>query len=439
MTLSANYNERWYTYKSVKEYNPTTDRTEYRRIYGFNRVYDFSTSASLNTTLYGFFQPWKIFGDKVQMIRHRITPRIGMSFTPDFGDAMWGYYDRLNYTDRAGVARSEEYARYGDGQIFGGPGRGKSASINFGIDNNLEMKVRTKSDSTETFKKISLIDNFSLSSSYNLAADSFQLADINASITLRLSESLHFSLGGAFDPYLYGHTTDPTTGHVSEHRVNKLRIFNGKGFGSLRGTGTSFSYTLSNETFTKIRDFFSGKKDKDGKGKKSKDKPEEDPNKAGAPEDGRDTSLADMAAKGQKTKSLFDTNDSDGEYDEDGYLKVNIPWSISLSYGVNLQRTTFDPRRDEYNYGLMHNLMFSGNIQPTKNWSFNFNASYDFLAKRIANMTIGISRDLHCWSLTANAIPFGPYRSYSLTIGVKSSLLHDVKWDKHGYSSAGSW
>ena len=441
LTLSANYNERWYTYKSVKEYNPTTDRTEYRRVYGFNRVYDFSTSASLNTTLYGFFQPWKIFGDKVQMIRHRITPRVGMSFTPDFGDAMWGYYDRLNYIDRSGKARSEEYARYGDGQIFGSPGRGKSASINFGIDNNLEMKVRTKSDSTETFKKISLIDNLSLSSSYNLAADSFQLADINASITLRLSESIHFTLGGAFDPYLYGHTTDPTTGRVSEHRVNKLRVFNGKGFGSLRGTGTSFSYTLSNETFTKIRDFFSTKKDdQDAKGKKSKGKADEnDPNKIGAPEDGRDTSLADMAAKGQKSKSLFDTGDGDGEYDEDGYLKVKIPWSISLSYGVNLQRTTFDPRRDEYNYGLTHSLMFSGNLQPTKNWSFNFNASYDFIAKKVANMTIGISRDLHCWSLTANAIPFGPYRSYSITIGVKSSLLHDVKWDKHGYSSVGSW
>ena len=441
LTLSANYNERWYTYKSVKEYNPTTDRTEYRRVYGFNRVYDFSTSASLNTTLYGFFQPWKIFGDKVQMIRHRITPRVGMSFTPDFGDAMWGYYDRLNYIDRSGKARSEEYARYGDGQIFGSPGRGKSASINFGIDNNLEMKVRTKSDSTETFKKISLIDNLSLSSSYNLAADSFQLADINASITLRLSESIHFTLGGAFDPYLYGHTTDPTTGRVSEHRVNKLRVFNGKGFGSLRGTGTSFSYTLSNETFTKIRDFFSTKKDdQDAKGKKAKGKADEnDPSKIGAPEDGRDTSLADMAAKGQKSKSLFDTGDGDGEYDEDGYLKVKIPWSISLSYGVNLQRTTFDPRRDEYNYGLTHSLMFSGNLQPTKNWSFNFNASYDFIANKVANMTIGISRDLHCWSLTANAIPFGPYRSYSITIGVKSSLLHDVKWDKHGYSSAGSW
>ena len=436
LTLSANYNERWYTYKSRREYDATTDRTETKRVYGFNRVFDFSTSASLNTTLYGFFKPWRIFGDKVQMIRHRMTPRVGVSFTPDFGAPMWGYYDRLSYTDKNGTPRVEEYSLYSDGHIFGAPGRGKSASINFGIDNNLEMKVRTKTDSTETFKKISLIDNFSLSSSYNLAADSFQLADINAGITLRLSQSLQLSLSGSFDPYLYGHTTT-SDGRVVEHRVNKLRIFNGKGFGSLRGTGTSFNYTLSNETFKKIREFFGGKKKE--KGQENKESTS-NPNEPTAPTDGRDTSLADMAAKTQgPKKSLFDTGGDDAEYDADGYLKVSIPWSLSLSYGVNLQRTTFDPKRDEYNYGLMHSLMFSGSIQPTKYWSLNFNASYDFIAKKVANMTIGISRDMHCWSLSANAIPFGPYRSYSITIGVKSSLLHDVKWDKHGYSSSTDW
>ena len=106
---------------------------------------------------------------------------------------------------------------------------------------------------------------------------------------------------------------------------------------------------------------------------------------------------------------------------------------------MNLARTSFDPVRDDFNYGLTHSLMFSGSIQPTKNWSLNFNASYDFIAKKIANMTIGISRDMHCWSLSANAIPFGPYRSYSINIGVKSSLLKDVKWDKHGYSTGESW
>ena len=437
LTLSANYNERWYTYKSHKRYDPTTNSTVYEREYGFNRVFDFSTSASLNTTLYGFYKPWKLFGDKVQMIRHRVTPRIGVSYTPDFGAHMWGYYETLDYVDKDGRARQEIYSRYGDNHLFGAPGRGKSASINFGLDNNLEMKVRHKTDSVEEYKKISLIDNFSLSSSYNLAADSFQLADINASISIRLSQSLNINLSGSFDPYLYGHTTDGN-GYVTPHRVNKLRIFNGKGFGSLRGTGTSFSYTLNNQTFEKIKSLFTGKKNKKDKDKESEsDSIQGNPN--GPSPDGKDTSLADMAAKKQARKSLFENNDDEGEYDADGYLKVSIPWNISFSYGVNLNRTTFDPRRDEYNYGLTHSLMFSGSIQPTKNWSFNFNASYDFLAKRIANMTIGISRDLHCWSLSANAIPFGPYRSYSITIGVKSSMLHDVKWDKHGYSSGQSW
>jgi hypothetical protein len=437
LTLSANYNERWYTYKSHKRYDPTTNSTVYEREYGFNRVFDFSTSASLNTTLYGFYKPWKLFGDKVQMIRHRVTPRIGVSYTPDFGARMWGYYETLDYVDKDGRARQEIYSRYGDNHLFGAPGRGKSASINFGLDNNLEMKVRHKTDSVEEYKKISLIDNFSLSSSYNLAADSFQLADINASISIRLSQSLNINLSGSFDPYLYGHTTDGN-GYVTPHRVNKLRIFNGKGFGSLRGTGTSFSYTLNNQTFEKIKSLFTGKKNKKDKDKESEsDSIQGNPN--GPSPDGKDTSLADIAAKKQARKSLFESNDDEGEYDADGYLKVSIPWNISFSYGVNLNRTTFDPRRDEYNYGLTHSLMFSGSIQPTKNWSFNFNASYDFLAKRIANMTIGISRDLHCWSLSANAIPFGPYRSYSITIGVKSSMLHDVKWDKHGYSSGQSW
>ena len=439
LTLSANYNERWYTYKSRKHYDPTSNTTVYEREYGFNRVFDFNTSASLNTTLYGFYKPWKLFGNKIQMIRHRVTPRIGVSYTPDFGAPMWGYYETLDYVDKDGRARQEIYSRFGDNHLFGAPGRGKSASINFGLDNNLEMKVRHKTDSIEEYKKISLIDNFSLNSSYNLAADSFQLADINASISIRLSQSLNINLSGSFDPYLYGHTTD-ASGYVTPHRVNKLRIFNGKGFGSLRGTGTSFSYTFNNQTFEKIKGFFTGKKDKKDKDKDKDSKTDSlqnDPN--GPRPDGKDTSLADIAAKKQERKSLFGNNESEGEYDQDGYLKVSIPWNLSLSYGVNLNRTTFDPRRDEYNYGLTHSLMFSGSIQPTKNWSFNFNASYDFLAKRIVNMTIGISRDLHCWTLSANAIPFGPYRSYSITIGVKSSMLHDVKWDKHGYSSGQSW
>ena len=439
LTLGANYNERWYSYSSHKVYDPDLDRTVWERDYGFHRAYDFNTSANLSTTLYGFFKPWSLFGDKVQMIRHRMTPRIGVSFTPDFGAPMWGFYETLSYTDKQGLPREERYSRYSDGHLFGGPGQGRAALITFGVDNNLEMKVKSQGDSTETTKKISLIENLSLSSSYNLAADSFRLADINASINIRLSQSVNINLGGSFDPYLYRHTTD-ANGVVREYRIDKIRPFWGKRLGGLRSTGTSFSYNLSNQTFEKLRAFFSGKKsDKDKKGKEQADSTGHELN--GPRPDGSESSLADQAARqgGQQKTSFYGSQSDEGEYDADGYLKVSIPWTLSFSYGVNLARTSFDPVRDDFNYGLTHSLMFSGSIQPTKNWSFNFNASYDFIAKKIANMTIGISRDMHCWSLSANAIPFGPYRSYSINIGVKSSLLKDVKWDKHGYSTGESW
>lgn len=439
LTLSANYNERWYSYKTVINYDPAKGDTIKAREYGFNRSYDFGTSMSLNTTLYGFYQPWKIFGDKLQMIRHRMTPSIGISYTPDFGDPMWGAWRQLHYTDKDGKARVLDYNVY-EGQIFGSPGRGKSASLNFSLDNNIEAKFRVKGDTTETFKKVSLIDNFAVSASYNMAADSFQLSDINTRISLKLPGNINLNLSGSFDPYLYGHTTD-ANGNVTPHRVNKLRVFNGKGIGSLRGTGTSFSYTFNNETIGKIKSLFSRKKadDKDGEKKDKDKKGDKDP--LNPANNNKDTSMADMAAKDGKSGSgsLYGQNSNDeGEVDADGYLKNSIPWNISVNYGVNLTRKTFDPKRDEYNMGLQHSLMFSGSIQPTKNWSINMNASYDFLQKKLANLTIGISRDLHCWSLSANIIPIGPYRSYNINIGVKSSMLKDLKWDKHSYPNRGA-
>lgn len=440
LTLSANYTERWYSFKTVRSYDSAGDSIVRRREYGFNRAADFSTSANLNTTLYGFFKPWSIFGDKLQMIRHRVTPSVGISYRPDFAEEMWGIYRTLRYTNKRGNPIEQRYSLYEEG-IFGAPGPGKSASINFSLDNNIEAKIKTMQDSVETFKKVSLIDNFSLSTSYNMAADSFQLSDIQARINLKLTKSFNLNLSGAFDPYMYGHTVSPN-GTVREHRVNKLRIFNGKGIGALRGTGTSFSYTFNNSTFEKIVKLFSGKKaktDEDASADKN------NTSERTAPPMGptNDTSLGDMAARqgkaGEKTGGSMYGREEDVQYDTDGYAEFTIPWNLSISYGVNLNRTTFDPKRDEYNYGLTHNLMFSGSIQPTKNWSFNFNASYDFENKRIANMTVGISRDLHCWSLTASAIPFGPYKSYNLTIGVKSSLLRDLKYDKHSYPTTSTW
>ncbi len=432
LTLSANYKERWYSYKTIKEYNPATDKVEDKKKYGFNRVYDFSTSMSLNTTLYGFFKPWKMFGDKLQMIRHRITPRIGMSYRPDFGEEHWGFYDKLEYIDNAGKQRIIDYNLY-NGQIFGAPSKGKSASINFGIDNNIEAKVRSQKDSVETFKKISLIDNFSISSSYNLAADSFQLSDISTRISLKLSKSFTLSLGGSFDPYMYTHTIDKR-GNVHHRRVDKLRMFHGRGLGGLRSTGTSFSYTFNNETFKKLKGLFTGEKTED----KDEKKDNKNLNKAQGNPHKQDQSIGDMASQKGSNGSMYGNYD-DTQYDADGYEMFTIPWSLSVNYSVNYARTTYNPEKEDFNYGLTHSLMFSGSLQPTKNWSFNFNASYDFQLKKVTNMTLGISRDLHCWQLTASAIPLGPYKSYNFTIGVKSSLLQDLKYDKHSYPTTDRW
>lgn len=436
-TISANYQERWYSYKTVESYDAQGDSIRRERKYGFNRVYDFSTSASLNTTLYGFFKPWKIFGDKIQMIRHRITPRIGISYRPDFGAPHWGYWKEFSYTDASGAQRQRSYSPY-QGQIFGVPGRGLSASINFGIDNNIEAKVRSKTDTVKGYKKISIIENFSISSSYNMAADSFRLSDIATSITLKLSQSLNISLAGSWDPYQWVWEPNASgTGGVAR-RIDKIRMLHGLGFGSLRGTGTSFSYTFNKESIKKLWRTITFQRDDEA------DKPQTSIGGSDRPEGGtpvQDKSMGDMAAEAEQKAptSLYARRGSEGEYDAEGYLKLDVPWSLSVSYSLSMNRAEFDPEKNGFKYRFNQSLMFSGNIQPTKNWSLNFNASYDFERHKISNLTLGISRDLHCWSLTASAIPLGPYRSYSITIGVKSSLLRDLKWDKHDSVRPETW
>lgn len=207
---SINYTERWYL-RSVekswdmanqKELNDTTD--------GFYRVFDFNMGVSASTKLYAFYEPLKsIFGDKVDRIRHVITPNIGFSYTPDFGDPLWGYYDSYIKTvatsDPTVFNESEvRYSRFA-GSLYGTPGTGKSGSINFSLGNNVEMKIKNKNDTTatEAFKKISLIDNLSFSGSYNLAADSMQWSMFSASLRLKITKNYSLSLSTSFDPYMY--------------------------------------------------------------------------------------------------------------------------------------------------------------------------------------------------------------------------------------------
>ena len=418
---SFNYKERWYTSKIERAYDPQKQTLVARdTTYGFYRIYDFNGSISASTTLYGFFKPLPFLGKKVEMIRHRMEPSVTVSAAPDFGSTRFGYYQTYVYQDANGVDHEYTYSPFAH-NMYGVPSTGKQGNISFSVNNNIEMKVRSDKDSTG-FKKISLIDKLSLSMSYNMAADSFQWSDLNVGLRLKLSKSYTLNLNGVFDTYTY---------NENGQRVNIPCWKAGKGIGRLRSTSTSFSYTFNNDTFKK---WFGGGDEKKSNTTANNENPTDpnDPNSALDPENDGETEKKSGRLLGKKKET--------GDIDEDGYTIASIPWSFSFNYGLSLRYGSFDKIRREYKYALSHSLSFNGNIQPTKNWRFNFNATYDFDAKKISYMTCNITRDLHCWNMSANFVPIGPYKSYSFSIAVSSSLLKDLKYDKHSnYRDGQTW
>lgn len=416
---SVSYKERWYTNKITQQYDEELGRIVPKdTTYGFYRIYDYSASIAASTTLYGFFKPLPFLGNKVEMIRHRFEPSISLSGQPDFGSAHFGYYDEFDYVDAYGRNVHYTYSPFSH-NTYGVPGQGKAGSVNFSIDNNIEMKVRSDKDSTG-FKKISLIDKLSLSMSYNMAADSFKWSDLNMGMRLKLSKSYTLNLNCVFDTYTYD--VDANGNPV---RKNVTRWQAGKGFGRLRSTGTSFSYTFSNETFKK---WFGGAEEKNEK----PEKPDQGRKEEDEEEDGNSTSKSGSRLLGQKKEQ--------GEYDADGYLVTSVPWSLSFSYSMRLGYGKFDPEKKEYKYKVTNSLSFNGSLQPTKNWRMNFNATYDFDIKKISYMTCSFTRNMHCWQLTGSVVPVGPYKSYSFTVAVSSSLLKDLKYDKrNNYRDGQTW
>ena len=439
---SINYTAYWYTSRVNKQWDEAQQRiVDADTTYGFYHLNNFSASLSMSTTLYGFYQPWrKLFGDRVQMIRHRFSPSISLSYAPDFGDPFWGYYREIDYVDTQGQAHNYVYSPYERG-IFGHPGRGKTGAINFSFDNNVEMKWRLPSDSTaveEQFKKISLIDQLGVRFSYNMAADSFRWSNLSTNIALRLTKTFVLRLSASFDPYEWDYHIDQQ-GTVRPYRVDKLRLLNGHGIGAFLGTGTSFNYTFTPQTFQKIGSWFGGLFNKN-KGRQSDTSPEET---APMPDEtssmGGNASPNPMDPNAPAGSSGGRYRDNSDSWDDDGYLKFDVPWSFSFNYSINVMqdRENFNIHRREFEYKFTQNLSFRGQLQPTPNWNFSFDANYNFDLKKLTGMTINITRDLHCWSLTASVIPLGAYKSYNVVIGVNASLLRDLKWEQHSLPSYG--
>lgn len=410
LTPSVNITDRMYTNKIRRQWDPAASREIADTTYSFYNVWDFTTSLSLDTKIYGFFKPLPFLGDKVKMIRHVFTPTVSFSYAPDFSSPWFGYYGSYNYVDSRGEPQTRKYSLFPNG-LFGVPGQGKTGAVSVSLANNLEMKVKTNDSIGE--KKVSLIENFTVSQSYNFAADSMNWSNINTSILLRLTKQFNLNLSATWDVYTY-----QLNSAGNPVRVNVPRWKCGKGLGRLSSTGTSFSYTINNDTFKR------GKKD----GKNS------DTNGT----DSNGESAFDNPPDGRPRSPRGNGNgDDDLQLDADGYVPWSVPWSLSLNYSINYGYGDFNYEKMEYNGRITQNLSLSGNIKPTKNWEISATASYDFQQHKIAYMNLNISRDLHCFTMRASVIPVGPYKSYNFHISVKSSLLSDLKYDKRSSQSNG--
>lgn len=424
ITPSFNYTERWYTRKIEQVWNRDTNTMmPSDTTHGFHRVYDFNAALSFQTKVYGMFTP--LFYDKAQ-IRHVFSPSVSFSYAPDFASSKFGYYQTSYHYDSQGNFTNDPYSPY-QYEMFGVPGQGAQGAINFQFDNNVEMKVKKIENDSVKDKKYSLIDNLGIGFSYNMQAEKFKWSDINTSLRLKLSKSLTINLNAVWDPYLYKVTEwDDSNNPTRVERVNELRISNGKGFGRLRSTGYSISPSINQDTFNK---WFGKDKGKDESGK---DKPGEGPSTEAGPD----------GEQSKERKSMLSEKKDDNEYDEYGYVKDAIKWNLSLNFSMNYNLNSSSwtqPDREGYaelKGQLTKNFGFSGNIQPTKNWNLNFNASYDFDNKKISYMTCNITRNLHCWSLSASFNPVGPYKSYYVSLRASSSMLQDLKYEDRGRSSS---
>lgn len=412
ITPSVRINDRMYFQKVRRAWDPNASAEVCDTANGFYNLLDFSAQIALTTKVYGFWKPLKFMGDKVQMIRHVITPTISFSGSPDFGAPGWGIWDHYYRpaSSPGGEPVRVDY-NYFQNSPFGAPSRGKTAMLSYSFANNLEMKIRSDKDSTGV-KKVSLIENLTIGQSYNFAADSLRFSNITTSMMLRLIKNFNLNLSATWDPYMYA-----VDANGSPRRVDRLRISHGKGLARLTSTGTSFSYTFNNATF-----------------RRSPDKNDDTGDTDDGDEYGDDGEDFGETARNRRSKN---NSNKKADIDADGYARWECPWSLTFNYSVNYGWGAFDYDKLEYSGKWTQNLSVNGNLRPTPNWNFNMSASYNFDLHKISYMNCSVSRDLHCFTMTCSFIPVGPYKSFNFHISVKASMLRDLKWDKRSSTRNG--
>ena len=424
---SFNFTDRMYTNKVTKSWNRTTQKEVSDTTYGFHNIYNWDLSLSASTKLYGMFIPnRKIFGDKIQAIRHVITPSVSFSYAPDFGSSRYGYYSTYQRTNADGSVELVDYSPYSNG-LYSVPGRGKTGNVSFSFDNNIEMKIKSDKDSTG-IRKISIIDNLGFRMSYNMAAKEKPWSDLSVDLRLKWWKNYTFNLNAVFASYAYelNSNGEPYVGNHTYWGMGKI--------GRFQGMSQNISYTLTPEKIKKL--FGGGGDDDDTKSKRN------DPEAEGVDTD-IESNVDDDMIEGQRSARRKGSGHK-AKTDDDGYMSFSMPWSITFGYGITMRESNdinrFNYKTMRYPYTFSQTLNFSGNLRISDGWNISFSSGYDFEHHALSMTTASLQRDLHCFNMSCQVV-LAPYTSYNFTFRCNASTLTDaLKYDKRsGYSNAVQW
>lgn len=390
ISTSANYSEVW-TPRIIRynDYDPLIGKATKDTLSKFGAFRQYSFGASLGTTVYGTFN----FGEnsRIRTIRHTIRPSLSYSNRPSFEQ----YYDEY-IIDAEGNTR--EYTRF-QGSLYGTPGKVFSSSIGLSLSNNFEAKVVDRDTTKKELRKVVLLNNLNISTSYNIAADSLNMSPIRMTSGFSLLKNkMSINFGATFDPY----TLDE-----NNNRIGTYHIANGGGLARLTSGNVNMSYSINNNTF---------------KGNRSDDS-EEDVNTEITSSGGRDDDLFGRSANFYNRQNSGQENENPApQYPP---FQTKIPWSLKFAYSL-----TYNNAIGQKDIST-NSLMFSGNIDLTPKWKIGISSGYDFKREGFTYTQFRFDRDLDSWQMNFSWVPFSQRASWNFFIGIKSGMLSDIKYEKN--------
>lgn len=382
---SFNYTERWYFKKVGQQWNEQTHKVEtLDPEYGFWRIYNYNAQVSATTTIYGTYTAKKKTR-KIQAVRHTITPRVGFSYAPDFSRQKYGFYEAVQ-TDTTG--RFKVYSPFADNS-YGVPGSGQQLSLTFGLDQSLEMKVLSKRD-TSGIKKVKIIDQLSISGSYNFLADSMRLSNLPVQLRTTIYGNFGINLSLTLDPY-----------EVSPEGIRYNKLMWRRGLpGRVVSTGWSFGYTF--------------------KSREDKSRPA-----------GNDITSLPPEYFNSWSDPYGELNPAlRRQFMAGSYYDFSLPWNLGFNYNISYGIRYVNNGTTGYEKNVMQTLGLNGSVKLTPKTMISVTSGYDFATRKMSMTSVTMVRDLHCWQMSFTWIPFGNHKSWSFNIGVKAASLADLKYDK---------